>query len=77
MDPTTKLYMAKFRMAEGHRLADESRLARSVRPRTQPVRGISVGPRGAGGDEGFDPVLTLRQLRRAVLRRLLGEAATA
>ena len=42
MDPETKLYMAKFRMAEAHREADQQRAARSLRAVAKPVRNIRL-----------------------------------
>jgi hypothetical protein len=45
MDPETKLYLAKFRMAEAHREADQQRLARSLRTVVKPVRNITIAVR--------------------------------
>ena len=65
MHPTAMYTIRKDRLAAYEREADHDRLARTVRAASQSRR----SPSDSGG--------TLRDLRRVVLRRLLGDAATA
>jgi hypothetical protein len=45
MDPETRLYLAKFRIAEAHREADDQRRAKALRAAVTPVRNITVAVR--------------------------------
>jgi hypothetical protein len=62
--------IAMERLDSYRREADAWRLGQLARERPAARATARSEPR-------FDPVLTMRELRRVVLRRLLGEAATA
>lgn len=49
MDPETKLYLAKFRIAEAHREADDQRRAKALRAVAKPVRNITIAVRRLQG----------------------------
>ncbi|MBA3778027.1 MAG: hypothetical protein H0X16_01735 [Chloroflexi bacterium] len=65
MHPTAMYTITKDRLAAYEREAEHDRLVRTVKAASQSRRSPS------------DSVATLRDLRRVVLRRLLGDAATA
>lgn len=63
MHPTVAYDLARIRIADLHREADNERLARASRKR-EPHGGpeIATGSRWAGADAGLDPTRLVRRL---------------
>jgi hypothetical protein len=76
MNDYAQMIVARDRMEGYLREADRHRLARIARAATAPSD-AAEGERPAHPAFPFTAPVRLRELRRAVLRRLLGDAATA
>ena len=63
MHPTVAYDLARIRIADLHREADNERLAKAARkPESHPGPELAAGSRWEGGESGLDPTRLVRRL---------------